>query len=561
MTFPAWSIAPFVLMLAAIAIAPLVPALAHRWERPRNQLLYALALGLPVAIGVIAAGQGLLVTHAVVEYLQFIILLLTLFVVSGGIFLRGDIAATPRTNTIFLAVGGVLASFIGTTGAAMLLVRPLLNTNSERKHVAHTIVFAIFVVANCGGLLTPLGDPPLFLGMLRGVPFEWTFTLWPEWLFVNAMLLITYYALDRRLVAREAPEDVEIDRTNIVPLRLVGIPSVLCFVAVILTVAFVPSVDATILAHGHAHGMELVPWRELLMLAIAAVSYVIGDKRIRFEENAFEWAPILEVAALFVGIFLTMIPALEVLRNLAPRLPLNEITLFIFTGGLSSVLDNAPTYATFFEMASQMPGAPRVAGVPETMLVSISLGAVFCGALTYIGNGPNFMVKSVAESHGVIMPSFGGYVSRAFVNLAPNLLAMLLLFIAQPWWAKALGAVLTVAMLVRAVVLARSGHHTAPYEHERAGIRAAAHGPEPDGPKHTGAIRVVDPGDDVPEGLTDDGLADERPGAEGPAPAAAHAAQAGTPTDDALPAASTTASENHHTPDLDPGSGAPERTA
>ncbi|GAB2538357.1 sodium:proton antiporter [Brachybacterium huguangmaarense] len=493
MTFPAWSVAPFVLMLAAIAIAPLVPALAHLWERPRNQLIYALVLGLPVAIGVLLAGHGDLVTHALVEYSQFIILLFTLFMVSGGIFLRGDIAATPRTNTAFLAVGGLLASFIGTTGAAMLLIRPLLNTNSERRHVAHTVVFAIFVAANCGGLLTPLGDPPLFLGMLRGVPFEWTFSLWPEWLFVNVMLLITYYALDRRLVARESPEDVEIDRTNIIPLKLVGWPSVLCFVAVVLTVAFVPSVDATALAHGEAHGAELVPWRELLMLAIAAVSFTIGDKKVRYEDNSFSFAPILEVAALFIGIFLTMIPALEVLRNLAPKLPLNEVTLFIFTGGLSSVLDNAPTYATFFEMATQMSGEPRIAEVPEALLVSISLGAVFCGALTYIGNGPNFMVKSVAESQGVVMPSFGGYVSRAFFNLAPVLLAMLLLFIADPWWAKALGAAVTIGMLVRAVVLARSGHHTAPTEDQKPGIRASQHGPEPDGPKHTGQIPVISP--------------------------------------------------------------------
>lgn len=503
MTFPAWTVAPFVLMLAAIAIAPLVPALSRLWDRPRNQLLYALALGLPVAIGVIAVGQGHLVTHAVVEYLQFIVLLFTLFVVSGGIFLRGDIAATPRTNTIFLAVGGLLASFIGTTGAAMLLVRPLLNTNSERKHVAHTVVFSIFIAANCGGLLTPLGDPPLFLGMLRGVPFTWTFHLWPQWLFVNAMLLITYYALDRRLVAREAPEDVEIDRTRITPLKLVGIPSVLCFVAVILAVAFVPSVDATILAAGHAHGAALVPWRELLMLAIAAVSFATGDKSVRYEDNRFELAPILEVASLFIGIFLTMIPALAVLRSIAPRLPLGEVTFFLFTGGLSSVLDNAPTYATFFEMATQMPGAPRVAGVPEAMLVSISLGAVLCGALTYIGNGPNFMVKSVAESQGVVMPSFGGYVSRAFFNLAPVLLAMLLLFIADPWWAKALGALLTLAMLVRAVVLARAGHHTAPSDAERPSIPAAHHGPEPDGPKHTGQFPAVG-ADELGDGATSD---------------------------------------------------------
>jgi hypothetical protein len=222
MTVPAWSIAPFVLMLATIAIAPLVPALARIWERPRNQLIFSLLLGIPVAVLVLIVGEGELVTHAVVEYTQFIILLFALFSVSGGIFLRGDIAATPRTNTIFLAIGGVLASFIGTTGAAMLLIRPLLNTNAERKHKAHTVVFSIFIVANCGGLLTPLGDPPLFLGMLRGVPFEWTFTLTPEWAFTNGMLLLTYWALDRRIVAHESPEDVLVDRTQTEPLRLAG---------------------------------------------------------------------------------------------------------------------------------------------------------------------------------------------------------------------------------------------------------------------------------------------------------------------------------------------------
>ena len=215
MTFPAWSIAPFVLMLAAIAIAPLVPALAKHWDHPRNQLLWSLLLGVPVTVGVLLVGRGDLVTVAVVEYLQFIALLFALFVVSGGIFLRGDIAATPRTNTLFLAVGGVLASFIGTTGAAMLL-------NAERRHTAHTVVFTILIVANCGGLLTPLGDPPLFLGMLRGVPFTWTLHLAPMWLFVNALLLLTYWALDRRIIAHERPEDVAADRAQVTPLRLAG---------------------------------------------------------------------------------------------------------------------------------------------------------------------------------------------------------------------------------------------------------------------------------------------------------------------------------------------------
>lgn len=455
MELPVWTVIPFVLMLAAIAVAPLVPALAHHWERPRNQLLYALVLGLPVAIGIMMIGEGHLVAHALIEYAQFIVLLLVLFVVSGGIFLRGDLPATPRTNTIFLAIGGLLASFIGTTGAAMLLIRPLLTTNSERKRVAHTIVFAIFIVANCGGLLTPLGDPPLFLGMLRGVPFSWTFSLLPEWLFVNGLLLISYYALDRRMVAGENPEDLQIDRSHVTPLKLVGAGNLLAFATIVLAVALIPSVDAHAITEGHATIGQMVPWRELVMLGAASASFILGSKTVRYEDNRFEFTPILEVAALFIGIFLTMIPALQVLRGIAPRLPLDEVTLFVFTGGLSSVLDNAPTYATFFEMASQLPGDPRVAGVPETLLVSISLGAVFCGALTYIGNGPNFMVKSIAESRGVTMPSFGGYVVQSLTGLAPILVAMVLLFIAEGSLATILGLVLTAGILVRSAMMMR----------------------------------------------------------------------------------------------------------
>lgn len=457
MSFPAWSIIPFVLMLLGIAAFPLIPAVAHHWERPRIQLLYALALGLPVAIVLLLLGKTGLVAHAVIEYGQFIVLLLALFTVSGGIFLRGDLAATPRTNTIFIAIGGLLASFIGTTGAAMLLIRPLLNTNHERRYRAHTVVFTILVVANCGGLLTPLGDPPLFLGMLRGVPFTWTFHLLPEWLFVNGLLLATYWALDRRMHAKESPERVGWDEGTVEPLKLVGVSNFIWFALIILAVALIPSLDAAAVSHGHIEGLNWVPWRELVMLAAAAGSFLLGSKSIRYEENQFTFAPIQEVAALFIGIFLTMVPALQVLREVAPKLPLNEITLFIFTGGLSAVLDNAPTYATFFEMSTQVAGEPRVADVPEALLVAISLGAVLCGAITYIGNGPNFMVKSVAESRGVEMPSFVGYIRETFIYLVPVLAALVLLFMTHALWSRALGGLLVVALLVRIVLLARSG--------------------------------------------------------------------------------------------------------
>ena len=454
MTVSWWSIIPFVIMLCSIAICPLVPALAHHWERPRNQLVVALVLGLPVALWFILGGDSAAVVHALIEYGQFIMLLLALFVVSGGIFLAGDLAARPRTNTAFLAVGGVLASFIGTTGAAMLLIRPILNTNAERKRKAHTVVFTILIVANCGGLLTPLGDPPLFLGFLRGVPFEWTLHLLPEWLFVNALLLITYYALDRREYAREAPEDLRSDTGTQTKLGIHGKLNFVFLAAVVLAVAFVPSVDVHAIEEGHASLMSWIPLRELVMGAAAVGSLLIGDRQTRYVDNEFTWAPIQEVAALFIGIFLTMIPALKYLAQVAPSLPLNNVTFFIFSGGLSAVLDNAPTYLTFFEMAAQLPGDPRVANVPESYLVAISLGAVFCGAVTYIGTGPNFMVKAVAEKAGVAMPSFGGYIVWTFRYLVPVLVAMVLIFIADGFLTTITGVAFAIVLAGANIVLA-----------------------------------------------------------------------------------------------------------
>lgn len=449
-----WSIIPFVVLLGCIAVLPLIHATEHTWEKNTTKLAVALGLGLPVAAWIILAGSPVSVVHALVEYFQFIMLLFALFVVSGGIFLAGDIRATPRNNTIFIALGGLIASFIGTTGAAMLLIRPLLNTNAQRAHRVHTVVFTIFVVANCGGVLTPLGDPPLFLGMLRGVPFEWTLGLWPEWLFVNAMLLVTYYGLDRRAYHREMPEAIAFDDSAVTPLSLRGKVNFLFFGLIILAVARIPSLDLHAIETGTATWAAWVPWREVVMLTAAALSYFVGPKKVRFTDNAFTWTPILEVAALFIGIFLTMIPALKYLGQIAPTLPLNRVTFFLFTGGLSAVLDNAPTYATFFEMAAQLPGDPRVAGVPTAYLVSVSLGAVFCGAITYIGNGPNFMVKAVADSRGVNMPSFGGYVGWAFTYLVPTLVAMVCIFIAGgPVWTP-VGLVITVLLAARSVWIA-----------------------------------------------------------------------------------------------------------
>lgn len=458
MTVEWWSIIPFALLLACIAVLPLIPATEHMWEKNTTKLAVALILGLPIAIWFIVAGHPIEIVDAVVEYFQFIMLLLALFVVSGGIFLTGDLRATPKNNTIFLAIGAVIASFIGTTGAAMLLIRPILNTNSERKHRIHTVVFTILIVANCGGLLTPLGDPPLFLGFLRGVPFAWTFNLFPEWLFTNALLLATFYGLDRREYSKETKEAISFDDTNVQPLGIVGKINFLFFAMIIAAVAFVPSLNMEAIEEGHALWYGYIPWREIVFAAAAALSFFIGSKKVRFELNKFTWTPILEVASLFIGIFLTMVPALRYLAQVAPSLPLNRVTFFLFSGGLSAVLDNAPTYATFFEMASTLPGDPRVAGVPVEYLAAISVGSVFCGAITYIGNGPNFMVKAVADSAGVPMPSFGGYVRWTFSFLVPTLAAMVMIFIAGgPIWIS-LGVLIAVGLLVRAAILSRHVH-------------------------------------------------------------------------------------------------------
>lgn len=461
-----YTILPFAAMLVSIAVFPLIPSTHHWWERTRNQLLVALTLGIPVAVWMLSLFGPMPVAEALVEYSQFIILLGALFTISGGIHLAGDLPARPLVNGIFLGIGALLASFIGTTGAAMLLIRPLLKTNSERTNKAHTVIFFIFTVANAGGLLTPLGDPPLFLGFLRGVPFTWTFNLLPQWLFVNLFLLATYMALDKVMYQREDPGDVAWDSEHVIPLQVLGKINFVYLAVVVLSVAFLPSIDVHAISQGGAHWTLWVPWRELMMVAALTRSLAGGDKRVRYHLNEFSWGPILEVAALFIGIFLTMIPALKVLAQVAPKLPLNDVTFFVFTGGLSSVLDNAPTYVTFFEMAQALQigsdATGLVAGVAPSHLTAISLGAVFCGALTYIGNGPNFMVKAVAEENGVPMPSFGGYAVWALTWLAPILVAMAFLFIAGQWWAKIVGLVLTLLLIVRIWAVAGNKSLTSP---------------------------------------------------------------------------------------------------
>jgi Na+/H+ antiporter NhaD/arsenite permease-like protein len=349
-----------------------------------------------------------------VEYMEFMVLLGALYTISGGIALRGDLQATPVVNSCFLGLGALLASIMGTTGASMLLIRPLLQTNAERRYVAHTVVFFIFLVSNIGGCLTPLGDPPLFLGYLRGVPFTWTLSLWPVWLAMVVMLLVVYGVWDTIKHVHESPQALRFDRMHVEPLRLQGSINFLFLGLVIMAVALVPS-----------------PWRMLLMLAATGGSLRLGGTAAR-HVNQFTYAPIIEVAILFLGIFLTMIPALEFLDQYGASLGINTPAKFFWaTGAFSSFLDNAPTYVTFFEtartQASHTLGGTTVAGVPDSWLQAISLGAVFMGANTYIGNGPNFMVKAVAEEAGIKMPSFFGYMVYSGLVLLPIYIGITLL--------------------------------------------------------------------------------------------------------------------------------------
>ena len=405
---PLYSVLPFVAMLLAIAIGPLwVP---HWWESNRNKLIASALFGVPVLLFYALRHPDAL-THTAVDYVSFIVLLTGLYVISGGILLRGDLVATPATNTGFLALGGLLASFVGTTGASMLLIRALLQTNRERTRVRHTLVFFIFIVSNVGGMLTPLGDPPLFLGYLAGVPFSWTFRLWPHWGFMIAVLLAVYFVYDSVQFTHEPVAAIGRDRVQIEPLRVDGALNVVWLGGVLVAVAFL-----------HA------PWREVAIVALAVAAFSTTPARIR-RANALSAGPMVEVAVLFAGIFLTMIPALDLLRMRGAELGVREPWQFFWaTGLLSSVLDNAPTYLTFLALGQSLHLPPEVVGVPSSILVAISVGSVAMGANTYIGNAPNFMVKAIAEEAGVAMPSFFGYMAYSGAILLPLFVLVTLLF-------------------------------------------------------------------------------------------------------------------------------------
>ncbi len=439
---------PFFALLLSIAVFPLVPGVRDWWDRHHHKLALGLALGLVVLLyyglrgyGVVLGDKGattapgwptvraVFARSVLDDYLSFVVLLFSLYVVTGGLQLRGNLVATPGVNTAFLGAGAVLANLIGTTGASMLLIRPLLHSNHERKHKRHTVVFFIFVVSNIGGCLLPLG-PPLFLGYLRGVPFFWTLHLAAPWLFTVGVLLGVYFLWDLRAHRRETPADRDRDVRHRIPLRLHGLINLLWLLGIVLTVGLIVPGQAL-----PGTGLFLGGrFRETVLLALAVLSLATTPRGLR-RDAGFSYAAISEVACLFLGIFVTMAVPVEILRDRGAALGLSTPSQFFWAaGGLSSVLDNAPTYLMFFETARALPGPGLVAilsGGPirADLLAAVSLGAVFMGAITYIGNGPNFLVKSIAEQSGVRMPTFFGYMAYSIAVLIPLFGVVTLLFL------------------------------------------------------------------------------------------------------------------------------------
>jgi Na+/H+ antiporter NhaD/arsenite permease-like protein len=432
----AWLLVPFVCLLLAIALMPFVAH--HFWEhhyRDVALVLVGLMLGYYL-VGFHAFGREAMI-HTGLEYFQFIALVGSLYVIAGGIVIEIHSAARPSVNTLLLAAGAVLANLIGTTGASMVLIRPFMRLNAGRLRPFHIIMF-IFIVSNCGGCLTPVGDPPLFLGYLKGVPFCWFLQhLWPSWLFVNGSLLAVFYALDRRI-------PLMLDRVVVRRLRITirGKRNLVLLALVVVSIL----ADAVVKQRLHLH---LVPCGALMQIALAVIAYKLTTPANR-EANAFSTAPLAEVAFLFAGIFATMVPALEYLDAHASQLGIGSPGAFYFaTGTLSAFLDNAPTFLSFLQTSFGLVGMPlTAANMPQYLngvfhvgpagrtiivgakhLAAISQAAVFFGAMTYIGNGPNFMVKSIAEAAGVKMPSFLGYMRYSIPILMFILFLDWLLFV------------------------------------------------------------------------------------------------------------------------------------
>jgi len=418
--------APFALLLLLIATMPLTPSRIKSWWE--HNYMYV-SVGLAVAVAAYYLWQvpagGVLLTHTMREYFSFIVLIGSLFVVSGGIHLRVRGEAEPWENVLFLAVGAVAANIIGTTGASMVLIRPWIRMNKIRIGPYH-VVFFIFIVSNVGGLLTPIGDPPLFLGYLRGVPFFWLIAhVWGVWLFTVGLILAAFYVFDRRSF-RHAPPAIQAEIKERDSFKVEGLLN-FALLAVIVLAVFVP--DKFFI-------------REIMMLAAAVASYRLTAKPIH-DQNQFSFGPIKEVAFLFFGIFATMMPALNYLEAHGQELGFKRPKQYYYAAGaLSSVLDNAPTYLNFLELGESTFVEETATEVDEgggnydrravsvllqthpNIVIAISLGAVFFGAMTYIGNGPNFMVKSIAHEAGVHCPTFFGYVFKYSLPILLPILAL-----------------------------------------------------------------------------------------------------------------------------------------
>lgn len=440
---PVWSIIPFLGILLSIALFPLFAP--HFWHHHYGKVsaFWSLVVALPF---VLAYGHPALheILHIVlIDYIPFLILLLALFTVAGGILVEGTLRGNPLLNALLLLIGTVIASWIGTTGASMLMIRPVIRANSHRRSKMHVIVFFIFLVSNIGGALTPLGDPPLFLGFLHGVPFFWTFKLLPETLFVVAMVLVLFFLMDSYLYHREKQAGtLKEPAGEKVPLRIRGAHNLI----------FLAGIIGAVLMSGTYHAGEIKMlgihlglanlFRDLVLLILVALSWATTAREVR-KKNEFTWGPIIEVALLFAGIFITIIPALAMLRagthgHLA--FIINAVKepwhYFWITGVLSSFLDNAPTYLTFLNTAlgNFYAGLPESQAIPALIaekgifLKAISTGAVYMGANTYIGNAPNFMVRSIAEEQGVKMPNFFGYMGYSLLILIPTFILTTFIF-------------------------------------------------------------------------------------------------------------------------------------
>lgn len=437
---------PFAGLLLCVAVMPLVKA--EWWEdhQPIVVVFWSLLFIIPYAI---TAGGGetteVVLECIVNDYLTFIILLFGLFCVAGNITLDGNLAGSPAVNAMFLAIGTLLSSVIGTTGASMLMVRPMIKMNSWRKRKSQIMIFFIFMISNLGGSLTPIGDPPLFMGFMRGVPFFWSLRLFPILVFNMIVLLIIFYNVDKKFYRKDIARGHHPDISQPgITLKIKGLHNIIFIAMIVVAVVLsgtLPTLPAFQDAAGNVLGIRIYKdvvlsypsLIEIAMILLAAfLSFKTTDSKIR-TENHFTWGAIKEVAVLFVGIFITMQPALMLLKSLGPELGITEpYQMFWSTGMLSSFLDNTPTYLVFLTTAGTLGYssgiATSVGTVTVKVLMAISCGAVFMGANTYIGNAPNFMVKSISDENGIRMPSFFGYMLWSFGILVPVFLLDTLVF-------------------------------------------------------------------------------------------------------------------------------------